>query len=149
MKAIAHLCDSSIWVALALSGHSHHRTARAWLDSIQEPATLFFCRPTQQALLRLLTSAAALAPYARPPLTNAEAWSVFEAFLVDDRIVFRCEEPAGLERRWKEFALRETASPRLWMDAYLAAFALAGGHRLVTTDRAFQQFTGLDLLLLS
>ena len=34
------------------------------------------------------------------------------------------------------------------MDAYLAAFALAGGYRMVTTDAAFKQFRGLDLELL-
>ncbi|MBI3924942.1 MAG: hypothetical protein HY319_05325 [Armatimonadetes bacterium] len=36
----------------------------------------------------------------------------------------------------------------LWMDAYLAAFAIAGGSRIVTTDFAFKQFPGLDLLIL-
>jgi len=35
------------------------------------------------------------------------------------------------------------------MDAYLAAFALSGAHQLVTTDRAFKQFKGLDLLVLT
>jgi len=35
-----------------------------------------------------------------------------------------------------------------WMDAYLAAFALAGGYRMVTTDAAFEQFGGLDLKVL-
>ena len=35
------------------------------------------------------------------------------------------------------------------MDAYLAAFAMAGAYQLVTTDSAFKQFTGLDLLVLS
>ena len=34
------------------------------------------------------------------------------------------------------------------MDAYLAAFALAGGYRMVTTDAAFKQFRELDLELL-
>jgi predicted nucleic acid-binding protein len=34
------------------------------------------------------------------------------------------------------------------MDAYLAAFAFAGGYRMVTTDAAFKQFRGLDLELL-
>jgi predicted nucleic acid-binding protein len=34
------------------------------------------------------------------------------------------------------------------MDAYLAAFALAGGHQMVTNDTAFRQFSGLDLVLL-
>jgi hypothetical protein len=31
------------------------------------------------------------------------------------------------------------------MDAYLAAFAVAGRMRLVTTDYGFRQFQGLDL----
>jgi predicted nucleic acid-binding protein len=34
------------------------------------------------------------------------------------------------------------------MVAYLAAFALAGGYRMVTTDAAFRQFSGLDLVIL-
>jgi predicted nucleic acid-binding protein len=34
------------------------------------------------------------------------------------------------------------------MNAYLAAFALAGGYRMVTTDAAFKQFRGLGLELL-
>ena len=34
------------------------------------------------------------------------------------------------------------------MDAYLAAFALAGRYSMVTTDAAFRQFRGLDLLVL-
>jgi predicted nucleic acid-binding protein len=34
------------------------------------------------------------------------------------------------------------------MDAYLAAFALSAGCRMVTTDEAFRQFAGLDLLLI-
>ncbi|MGB5880800.1 MAG: hypothetical protein WBH85_12285, partial [Thermoanaerobaculia bacterium] len=33
-------------------------------------------------------------------------------------------------------------------DAYLAAFALTGGYRMVTTDADFKQFSGLDLELL-
>jgi predicted nucleic acid-binding protein len=35
------------------------------------------------------------------------------------------------------------------MDAYLAAFALAGGYGLVTTDVAFRQFGGLELQVLA
>jgi len=37
-----------------------------------------------------------------------------------------------------------------WMDAYLAAFAVETGMRLVTFDRGFQKFVplGLNLLLL-
>ena len=142
------LCDNNVWLALALSGHVHHASASAWLVTVVEPASVLFCRATQQAFLRLLTNAAVLAPYGNPPLTNQQAWRAYEALLADDRIVFRAQEPTGLDRRWKELALRDTASPKLWMDAYLAAFARAGGYRMVTTDTAFRQFNGLQLVLL-
>ena len=143
------LCDSNIWLALALSRHAVHPSALRWFDSITEPGAVCFCRATQQSFLRLLTSAAVLAPFGNPPLTNQQAWSHYESLLADDRIVIHHREPAGLERRWKELALRDTASPKLWMDAYLAAFALAGGYRLATIDKAFSQFDGLDLVLLA
>jgi predicted nucleic acid-binding protein len=35
------------------------------------------------------------------------------------------------------------------MDAYLAAFAQAGGYKMVTFDKDFRQFNGLDLVLLA
>lgn len=124
------------------------RTAREWLDTVEEPATVLLCRATQQTFLRLLTNATVLRPYGNPPLTNREAWSAYETLLTDDRIVFRADEPAGVEPLWREFAVRGTASPKLWMDAYLAAFALAGRYQMVTTDTAFRQFRGLDLLVL-
>jgi toxin-antitoxin system PIN domain toxin len=142
------LCDSNVWLALALSRHVHHAGSRDWLDTIAEPASVLFCRATQQTFLRLLTNVSVLAPYGNPPLTNRQAWSAYEALLADDRIVFQAREPPGLEVRWKQLAVRGTASPKLWMDAYLAAFAQAGGYQMVTTDTAFRQFSGLDLLLI-
>jgi toxin-antitoxin system PIN domain toxin len=142
------LCDSSVWLALALSRHAHHAAVREWLETVRDPASVLFCRATQQTFLRLVTNASVLSPYGNPPLTNRQAWEAYQSILVDDRIVFRPEEPTGLEAHWRRFALRETASPRIWMDAYLAAFAFAGGYRMVTTDAAFRQFRGLDLELL-
>ena len=142
------LCDSNIWLALALSRHAHHRAARAWFDAVSDTGSALFCRATQQTFLRLLTNASVLGAYGNPPLTNRQAWQACHALLADDRITFRSEEPAGLDALWQRFAVRATASPKLWMDAYLAAFALAGGHRMVTTDAAFRQFRSLDLELL-
>ena len=109
---------------------------------------MFFCRATQQSFLRLLTSPAVLAPYGNRPLTNRQVWRSYQSLLSDDRIAFRGLEPTGLEAKWKQFALRDNASPKLWMDAYLAAFAIAAGYRMVTTDGAFRQFAGVDVLLL-
>jgi toxin-antitoxin system PIN domain toxin len=144
-----NLCDVNVWLALTLSKHVHHRTCRSWLQTVHEPASVLFCRATQQALLRLLTNAVVLAPYGNPPLSNKEAWSVYESFLRDGRVLLRTEEPPGLEPLWKSLALRSAASPKLWADAYLAAFAVKAGCTMVTTDTSFRQFPGLELRLLS
>jgi toxin-antitoxin system PIN domain toxin len=141
------LADSNVWLALALSKHVFHGAARSWLAK-QGPRKALFCRATQQSFLRLLTTHAVLAPYGIPPLNNKAAWAVYDGFLADERIAW-VEEPRGLEAVWKKLAASPMASPKLWMDAYLAAFALTGGYRLVTTDKAFKQFKGLDLLVLS
>ena len=142
------LCDSNVWLALTLFDHTHHTSALRWFDGITEPKMVFFCRATQQSFLRLLTSAAVLTPIGNAPLTNRQAWNLYETLLTDDRIDTQFREPPGLERLWKQFALRDTSSPKLWIDAYLAAFALAGGYRFVTIDKAFAQFEGLDPVLL-
>ncbi|MBL9130731.1 MAG: PIN domain-containing protein [Verrucomicrobiaceae bacterium] len=142
------LPDTNLWLALSLSGHTHHAAAAAWLAEEHEPDSLLFCRSTQQSLLRLLTTVGVMSLYGLPPLSNAEAWAVYDAFIADDRIQFQAEPP-GLEKVWKKFAARRMASPKLWMDAYLAAFAITSGAQLVTTDKAFTQFAGLDVKVLA
>jgi len=144
-----NLCDSNVWLSLALSAHVHHHAALGWFDTITEPRSVLFCRATQQGLLRLLTTAAVLAPYGNPPLTNREAWHIYQSFAADDRLGLVDQEPAGIEKAWIELAATATASPKLWMDAYLAAFARSAGYTLVTTDAAFTQFADLDLRLLT
>jgi len=95
-------------------------------------------------LARLLTTAEVLAGCGIPPLTNREAWAVVESFMADERITF-ANEPAGVEDAWKALALRDTNSPKLWMDASLAGFALCSGFQMITTDKAFSRFKGLEV----
>jgi len=61
------------------------------------------------------------------------------------------EEPPGVFAQWRTLAALDSASPKVWMDAYLAAFALAGGLRLLTLDQDFKNFVpqGLNLVLLN
>ncbi|MBO0699123.1 MAG: hypothetical protein J2P46_12070 [Zavarzinella sp.] len=140
------LVDSNVWLALTLSKHVLHPAARAWMEGVDRREAAF-CRATQQSFLRLLTTAAVLAPYGVPPLTNSAAWSAYESFRGDERVDWLAEPP-DLEGHWKKFARGPNPSPKLCMYAYLAAFAVAGGHQLVTTDRAISQFKGLDVLVL-
>ena len=73
-----------------------------------------------------------------------------EALQALPQVGFR-DEANGLYAIWRQSAALDSASPKVWMDAYLAAFAITGGLRLVTLDRDFRNFVvqGLDLELLS
>jgi toxin-antitoxin system PIN domain toxin len=141
------LADSNVWLALVLSKHTFNTAAQAWLEMQTSTGIVLFCRSTQQSFLRLLTTQAVFARYGIPPLSNKAAWAMYESLLADKRMAWR-DEPNGLEPIWKRLASGTKSSPKLWMDAYLAAFAMAGEYQLVTTDKAFKQFRGLDLLVL-
>ena len=120
--------DINVWLALTLSGHSHHASARAWLEGQQVTDSIFFCRSTQEGLVRLLTTAEMLHAYELPLLTNREAWAVVENFMEDERITF-ANEPSGVADAWKTFAIRDTNFPKLWMDSWLAALPAVPGGR--------------------
>jgi uncharacterized protein len=144
------LADTNFWLALTFSKHLFHRAASDWFAGRSAESSALFCRSTQQSFLRLLTTEAATRQYDIPPLTNAGAWKIYEGLISQTRVKWAAEPEAGkLESLWKRLAGRETPSPKVWMDAYLAAFAMAGGHQFVTTDRAFTRFDGLDLILLA
>lgn len=142
------LPDTNVWLALSLSKHTHHASTRSWLETESEVDGLCFCRSTQQSFLRLLTTAGVMSVYGNAPLTNKEAWAAYDSFAADDRVVLQAEPP-GLNPLWKKLAARGTRSPKLWMDGYLAAFAMTVGAQLVTIDKAFSQFPGLDVLVIA
>lgn len=95
-----------------------------------------------------MTTAAVVKLYGAQVPANSEAWALHAAIRNNARIRF-ADEPPGLEEAWQRFGAIGSASPKLWMDAYLAAFAVSGGYRLITSDKAFKQFPGLDPLLLA
>jgi toxin-antitoxin system PIN domain toxin len=142
------LADSNYWLALALSKHSFHADARRWLARKGGGEKIAYCRLTQLTFLRLITTSAVTLPYDSAPMTNEKAWSMYEAFAGHKRITF-IDEPPKIVTHWARLAATVTASPKLWMDSYLAAFAIAGGYRLLTADAAFRQFNELKLVMLS
>ena len=142
------LVDTTVWLALLEEKHVLHPTIMAWWQALHEEDSILFCRSTQQSFLRLRTTDAVSAAYGLKPDTNVKAWQIFRTLLKDERIQL-VEEPVAVEPKWKALAAVGTTSPKLWMDAYLAAFAITGSYGLVTTDKAFKQFKELDLLLLN
>ena len=66
----------------------------------------------------------------------------------DERVDF-VSEPAGVDSILPTLPHYPIPTGKLVTDAYLAAFAIAASRRLVTLDRGFRQFRGLDLDLLA
>ncbi len=142
------LADTNFWLALSLSAHEFHGVARHWFDQQRVDHSVLFCRFTQLSVLRLLTTDGVMRLYGVPPLTNTASWAMYDEIRSDHRSGF-AEEPGTIELLWKRYGKRDSSSPKMWMDTYLAAFALAGGHKFVTTDKAFAQFKELDAIILS
>ncbi len=141
------LPDSNIWLALIMEVHEMHEPVKNWFFSIPESGSLYFNRATQQSFLRLLTTSAVWTPYRSSPLTNSSAWRIYQDLFSRPQIGFLGEEN-GVEDQWRRYGVRTTASPKLWMDAYLAAFAVAADLVLVTTDKAFKKYKGCTVELI-
>jgi uncharacterized protein len=134
--------DVNVWFALAVADHPHHRPALAWWN--EESSLAGFSRLTQLGLLRLLTTAAAMGGQ---PLTNEEAWRVYDSFLSDSRVRL-FPELAALEDPFRSFSNFRQASPNVWVDAYLAAHAAANEAILVTFDQTFTRY-GVECRILT
>jgi toxin-antitoxin system PIN domain toxin len=144
------LFDTNIWLGALFPTHPFHLQARQALAEATPAVPAVFCRATQQSFLRLVSTPVLLKTYGAPDLTNRDAAVALNALLAMPQVCER-EEPPGVVAQWHRLAACETASPKVWMDAYLAAFALGGGLRLVSLDHDFKTYTqhGLDLLLLN
>ena len=123
--------DINVWLALLIEDHVHRPAALAWWRA-DRSHQVAFSRLTQVGVLRLLTTSAAMNGQ---PLSMAEAWSAHDSLYLDDRLVFLAEPPM-LERAFRNAASSDQASPKLWADAYLTAFAEVSGAQVVTFDRA-------------
>ena len=94
-------------------------------------------------LLRLLTNESVMGS---DVLSSRRAWHIYRTILADDRIQF-APEPYTLEQEWRKLTAQNHPTPKTWTDAYLVAFARAGGMQLVTLDRAVLSIASEALLL--
>lgn len=136
------LPDVNVWVAVAFKGHEHHRPAKAWFDGIV--AKLYFCRTTQQGFLRLATNPKV---FPEDAVSMPDAWRLYDEFSADPRIEF-AQEPDGIESEWRRYTRSESFSPKVWNDAYLAAFARLNRLELVTFDQGFKAYEQLKRTIL-
>ncbi len=136
------LLDINVWLALVDKRHIHHPAAsRYWADTTVQSRA--FCRVTANGFLRL-SSHASVMPN---PLSPHEAWIVYRQFL-SLPIICWLPEPAGLDDQYCVFSCAPGFVHHLWTDAYLAAFAMTSGCRLVSFDGDFKRFAGLNFMQL-
>lgn len=134
--------DVNVWIALMWSSHIHSDKARLWFESVADQR-FFFCRITQISVLRLLTTERALGEDVQ---TMSGAWKLWDRLTADDRITY-IAEPEGLEQAFRGVSRLASASPKVWADAYLAAFASTANLKLVTFDRGFKSRSAEVLVL--
>jgi toxin-antitoxin system PIN domain toxin len=138
------LPDINPWLALVFQSHVHHAVARDWFEG-SSGERCSSCRLTQQGFLRLATNPKAFDTEA---VTLADAWRMYDAFLDDPRISFAVE-PDGVEPLWRGCTQHQSFSPKVWNDAFLAAFARAADDELITFDKGFSQYAQVKCTILS
>ncbi len=138
------LVDVNVWLALLVLQHEHHGVAGTWFETLAA-GEAGLCRFVQLAIIRLLANRSVMGEHA---LAASAAWDLVEKLLEDERVEF-VPEPDGVDSLLPALLNYPLPAGKLVTDAYLAAFAISASRRLVTLDRAFRQFRGLDLELLS
>jgi len=124
------LADVNILLATIDSAHAHHSMVRAWFVR-QGFQSLYLCRLTHLALLRLLTNPAVMRDH---PLTSTQAWTAVDTLLDDPRVGY-LPEPEGVTLRLRSWTVTRRVGAASWTDAYLAAFAVQAGLKLATLDK--------------
>jgi toxin-antitoxin system PIN domain toxin len=141
MNALNFL-DANVWLALLWNRHVHSERARGWFEGARDEQFLF-CRFTQITVLRLLTTESVMG---RDAKNMSQAWDLWDKIWADPRIAF-LSEPEALESEFRVQSRFSTKSPKVWADAYLLAFTISAGVKLVTFDHALQP-RGTDVLVL-
>jgi uncharacterized protein len=135
------LPDVNLWLALTDPNHSQHSAARRYWDEIRADS-LAFCRITMLGLLRLATSTTVMQGR---PFAQGQIWGIYQTYLTMPIVLF-LPEPAELDSTFSSLTEGPDFPHRLWTDAYLAAFAITSGCRLVSFDADFSRFPQLNFL---
>jgi toxin-antitoxin system PIN domain toxin len=143
VSTTADLPDLNVWLALAWPEHSHHQHAVRYWEQ-QAAAQVLFCTVTALGLVRLVCQPKLMGTTVK---NAAEASALLEALCQQPGVQLAAPEHVG----WEVFHQlpRSAELPaRLCTDAHLAALAITNGWRLVSFDRDFERFEGLERLLL-
>lgn len=136
------LVDVNVLLALLVQHHDHHDLALHWFRAL-DAGTAGICRVVQLSTIRLLGNRTIMGEFA---LSAGAAWTTLQDLCEDERIEF-VHEPGEFETAFSRLLRYPCPTPKLIADVYLAAFAIASGRSVVTLDRGFRQFAGLEVQL--
>ncbi len=137
------LVDVNVWLALLAARHVRHEAADRWFAALGV-GEAGMCRIVQLAVIRLLGNCTVMGADSLPPVA---AWTTVSQLMEDERVEF-VTEPSGIDSILPAFFRDPVPTGKLVGDAYLAAFAISASRKIVTTDRGFRQFRGLEVDLL-
>ena len=137
------LPDVNVWLALAVNQHPHHDAAAAYWSG-HEAGPVWFCRVTMLGLVRLLSNPKVMGEQA---LDLKQSLAAYQRFAALPEIGWHAE-PIDCGDHLQKLVSTDLPA-RLLTDAYLAAFAGSARLRMVTFDKDFGRFQGLDCLRLS
>lgn len=137
-----HLLDVNVWLALAFKRHVRHNSAVSWFRPASGPCV--FCRFTQAGFLRLASNPSALGPAA---VSLSDARRAYDRLFADPRSAFS-DEPSGIEAVWRSNTQAVTLSPKVWNDAYLAAFAQLRASKSSRSIKFFTRYRSIRVAIL-
>ncbi|MSQ51261.1 MAG: PIN domain-containing protein [Betaproteobacteria bacterium] len=142
---MAALVDVNVLVALMHARHVHSAAAVRWLAGLNDRGAIAICRVSQMGVLRILTNPSAMKDEV---MSAADFWVGWDKLIIDERFTL-VGEPAGLQDAWRTLAAAVPKGKSAETDCYLAAFAIAGGHSLISFDRGLRRFGGVELNVLA
>lgn len=141
----ASLVDVNVLLPAVLPQHPAHAAAHAWLMHRPAESIAFWALPTQLGVLRLLSQPLVMGLAALAPLRALQTW---DALVRATGLQEVAGTPPEHAQHLHALVAERVVSPNLWTDAWLAALALSLDCEMVTFDRGFQSFAGLQLKLL-
>lgn len=154
------LPDVNIWLALAQTDHAHHAAAQSyWHESMgrltqanmeessaAQPEKMYFCRTTMLGLVRVLCQSERAKGR---QVEMHQAMSAYQRFMDIEEVAFLQEPWLGVDAALAMLLnVHPTLPLHMSTDVYLAALAQTTGLRLVSFDRDYLRFDGLDCLII-
>jgi uncharacterized protein len=134
------LWDVNLWVYAFRSDSPLHHVARAELDGASRPRDAFlFCPHVVASFLRLVTNPRVFTQPSRPE----EAWAFIDVLESREDSV-KAEIDPMTYGIFKHLCLVSKAAGNEVPDALLASIAIRHDATLVTMDRGFERYEGLE-----